>query len=85
MIFAAAGNEVVIYDIEESQLKFAETFIAQQLTELEKAGHLRGTLTSEDQTRRISFSRSLEDCVKGAEYVQVRFLNFYREVWIPLF
>jgi len=70
MIFAAAGHDVVIYDIEESQLESAKVDIAQELNALEKAGHLRGSLTAEDQIKKISFSRSLEDCVKGAAYVQ---------------
>ena len=71
MIFAAAEHDVVIYDIEDSQLKSAETYIGQELKALEKAGHLRGSLNAEEQIKKISFSRSLEECVKGASYVQV--------------
>lgn len=70
MIFAAAEHDVVIFDIEQTQLQAAESYITQELKTLEKAGHLRGSLTADEQLQKIRFSKSLEECVKGAEYVQ---------------
>ena len=71
MLFAAAGYEVCMYDIEPKQVSSALDNILLQLRDLDKAGLLRGTLSVEQQHQRIRGTNDFEECVKGAKYVQV--------------
>jgi len=53
MIFASQGYQVVLYDIEESQVKRAMNGIANDLQDFEKEGILRGNLSAKVQTELI--------------------------------
>jgi len=70
MIFASQGYQVVLYDIEESQVKRAMNGIANDLQDFEKEGILRGNLSAKVQTELISGCTKLEDCVKDSVYIQ---------------
>ena len=72
MLFAGAGYQVRLYDVEEHQVERALGEIRTKLGELEKQGLLRGTLSREEQISRVSGTNSLEHCVAGAELVQVK-------------
>ena len=45
--------------------------IKRQLTDLEEAGALRGTMTSQQQFACITPSTSMDEAVRGTTYVQV--------------
>jgi len=70
MIFASAGYKVTLYDILESQVSAALTNIASELVQFEKDGVIRGTISAADQTKLISGSSNLLDCIKDCVYVQ---------------
>uniref|UniRef100_A0A069DSF5 L-gulonate 3-dehydrogenase n=1 Tax=Panstrongylus megistus TaxID=65343 RepID=A0A069DSF5_9HEMI len=70
MLFASAGYSVTIYDVIQQQVENAKTDIKQQLLTLEKNNILRGKLSAEQQITLISGTSSLEDCLKGAKYIQ---------------
>ena len=70
MIFASAGYKVTLYDILESQVSAALTNIASELVQFEKDGVIRGTISAADQTKLISGSSNLSDCIKDCVYVQ---------------
>lgn len=70
MLFAAAGYNVVMYDLMESQLTAAVDYIKQQLGDLEKQNLLRGKLSSAEQMRLISTTTDLKQAVEGARHVQ---------------
>jgi len=70
MLFASVGYNVTMYDVEPQQIKSALDDIKNQLTELEKTGMLRGTLTPSQQFAKIKGSTKLEECVKDTMYVQ---------------
>uniref|UniRef100_A0A023FAH6 L-gulonate 3-dehydrogenase n=1 Tax=Triatoma infestans TaxID=30076 RepID=A0A023FAH6_TRIIF len=70
MLFASAGYNVTIYDVIHQQMENAKTDIKQQMLSLEKNNLLRGKLSAEQQFALISGTSSLEDCLKGAIYIQ---------------
>ena len=71
MLFAGAGYEVFLYDVEESQLNNAQKDIREQLTKLEESGLLRGSLNAKEQMDLINFSQDLAKCLRGAKHLQV--------------
>jgi hypothetical protein len=72
MLFAAAGYQVRLYDVEPSRVTAALEDILIRLEGLNKAGLLRGSLSVTQQHQRISAADSLADCIKDVKYVQVR-------------
>ena len=70
MLFAGAGFNVVMYDVDSAQLDGAKVSIKQQLNELERQGLLRGTLLAEEQFFLISTSENLSEAVKDAIHIQ---------------
>lgn len=70
MLFAAAGYQVRLYDIEPKQVQSALREIESQLVELEKTKLLRGARSAKQQMALISGTSSLKDCVAGALMVQ---------------
>lgn len=72
MIFAGSGFNVVIFDVDSGQLERAKTNISSTLKRYEKDGFMRGSGTSTEQAGRVSTSTSLEECLTGAFYVQVK-------------
>ena len=75
MIFASKGYKVSVYDVDEGQLTRAEKHIAMTLTQYEKEGFLRGEISAIEQTKLVSFTSSLEECLAGAIYAQVQKLQ----------
>ena len=73
MLFAAADYRVVVYDKEPKQLTDAITEIKAQLDQLMRLDLLRGHLTVDKQLANISTTRSIQECVTGAMYIQVVF------------
>lgn len=71
MLFAAAGYDVTIYDIDPKQVSTALDNILVQLKDLQTAGLLRGKLSVEEQHKLITGTNSFEECIKGAKYIQV--------------
>ena len=53
-----------------SDLLFLPQNIKSELVEFERAGTLRGSLVAADQASLVEGTDSLEDCVKGAKYIQ---------------
>lgn len=76
MLFAGAGYDVNIYDVSEAQMAKALEMTKQTLLEYEEKGYLRGKGTAQEQAAKISVTNSLQDCLKGAFYVQVPFIAF---------
>ena len=72
MIFASKGYKVSVYDVDEGQLTRAEKHIAMTLTQYETEGFLRGEISATEQTKLVSFTSSLEECLAGAIYAQVQ-------------
>lgn len=70
MLFAAGGYNVMLYDIEEKQVKGALDDILVQLKDLEKNELMKGTLSVDEQYKLISGTNSLAECVSGTKYVQ---------------
>ncbi|XP_005112621.1 lambda-crystallin homolog [Aplysia californica] len=70
MIFAGSGHKVAIFDIYPEQVSKALDNIRSTLTGYEAQGCLRGELSATQQAELISGSSSLEDCLRGAQYVQ---------------
>ena len=70
MIFASVGYKVTLFDIEKSQVAKALENIATELVQFEKDGVIRGTLSAEAQTKLISGSSNLSDCIRDCVYVQ---------------
>nr|XP_042912897.1 lambda-crystallin homolog [Parasteatoda tepidariorum] len=71
MLFASAGYEVRIYDVESAKVNDAHADIEVQLKKLKESGNLRGKLSDSDQFNLIKKCYSLEDCVSGSIHVQV--------------
>ncbi|KAH3737977.1 lambda-crystallin homolog [Dreissena polymorpha] len=70
MLFASAGYQTSMYDVEPGQLQRALEGTRNQLTKYEQKGFLKGTGTAEEQAERISGTGSLQECLNGAFYVQ---------------
>ena len=79
MLFAAAGYDVVLFDILPKQLEDARSEILLQLNDLKSKGLLRGSLSVEEQHARITGTTELKQCISDAVYVQVPlyFRNIY--------
>eukprot|EP00055_Hartaetosiga_balthica_P004142 m.10290 g.10290 ORF g.10290 m.10290 type:complete len:328 (-) comp3648_c0_seq1:2581-3564(-) len=69
VLFARAGCDVMMFDIEEKQLEAAKVSILETLTELHENGLLKGKVI-EDVAAKISFCTNLSEAVNGADYVQ---------------
>ncbi|KAK3097440.1 hypothetical protein FSP39_009664 [Pinctada imbricata] len=70
MIFAAAGYNVTLFDVDPGQLSKAESSLKTTLQQYEEGGYLRGNTTAAEQVKLVSYSSSLEECLQGAIYVQ---------------
>ncbi|XP_031340200.1 lambda-crystallin homolog [Photinus pyralis] len=70
MLFAGAGYQIFIYDIERKQIDFALLDIKQQLETLEKEGLLRGKMNASQQFQCVSGTLDLKEAVHGAVFVQ---------------
>lgn len=70
MLFAAAGYNVMIYDIKSEQVEGAKTNIKASLQDLSEQGLLRGTLSADEQYVLIEGTNNMEECVKDAVYIQ---------------
>ncbi|RUS78411.1 hypothetical protein EGW08_013825 [Elysia chlorotica] len=84
MLFISAGYNVTLFDILAEQTHAAKKDIWDQLKALEKQNLLRGTLTPEKQFELIATTESLEECVRGAFFVQEcvpERLEIKRNVW----
>eukprot|EP00091_Calanus_sinicus_P010164 TRINITY_DN2365_c0_g1_i1.p1 TRINITY_DN2365_c0_g1~~TRINITY_DN2365_c0_g1_i1.p1 ORF type:complete len:123 (-),score=49.69 TRINITY_DN2365_c0_g1_i1:24-368(-) len=75
MIFASVGHQVVLFDVESTQVTKALENIKAELLEFEAAGTLRGELGAAAQAELISGTDSLADCVTGAKYIRSVFLR----------
>lgn len=71
MIFASRGYKVSVFDVDQGQITRAEKNISVTLTQYEKDGFLRGEIPAAEQTKLVTFTSSLQDCLSGAIYVQV--------------
>lgn len=71
MIFASCGYKVSVFDVDQGQITRAEKNISVTLTQYEKDGFLRGEIPATEQTKLVTFTSSLQDCLSGAIYVQV--------------
>ena len=79
--------QVVLYDVESSQVTKALENIKAELIEFEAAGTLRGDRGAAAQAELISGTDSLEECVKGAKYIQEcvpEVLDLKRKVWAEI-
>ena len=76
MIFAGAGHQVCLFDVDQCQIERAKSNISTTLQGYEKGGLIRGTGSAVEQASRVSFSTSLEECLKDAFYVQVCYFLF---------
>ena len=70
MFFCSRLFKVMLYDVKLEQVTRALEIIKTELLEFERDGTLRGTLSAEDQSKLISGTESLAECVKEAVYVQ---------------
>ncbi|KAG1679911.1 Lambda-crystallin [Nymphon striatum] len=70
MIFAGSGHFVSLYDIKSELTSKALLSIKDSLKGFEQQGYLRGQGTADEQFARISVSKTLEDCLYQAKYVQ---------------
>ncbi|XP_069102316.1 LOW QUALITY PROTEIN: lambda-crystallin homolog [Argopecten irradians] len=70
MIFASAGYNVTVFDVDPDQLKRTQSSLKSTLEQYERDGYLRGKLTAVQQMALISTSSSISDCLKDAFYVQ---------------
>lgn len=71
MIFAGAGYNVTIFDVDPNQLTKASENIKSTLERYASQGYLRGQLSASEQNALVSTSSNLSDCLSGAIYVQV--------------
>lgn len=70
MIFASAGFEVVLFDIQDTQVKAALADIEKQLEALTKSGLLRGSLSAAEQLKLISGTNNLVEACKDTVHIQ---------------
>lgn len=71
MLFASAGFEVCMFDVDQSQLEQAKRAVLENLKDLESQGLLRGTLSVQQQYDSVLTTSSLAECLQGAVHVQV--------------
>ena len=71
MLFISAGYNVTLFDILPEQTESAKKDIWGQLEVLEKQGLLRGNLSREKQFELVTATQDLEECVRGAFFIQV--------------
>jgi len=84
MIFAGAGYQVQIFDIDEERTMKAMDEIKQDLIMYEKGGVLRGKIPIQEQIRLITPSTDLRNVIQDAHYVQEcvpESLELKKEVW----
>ena len=72
MIFSGAGYQPCLFDVDLNQLTRALELTREALQQYEEKGFLRGQGSAKDQADRILTTTSLEECLKGAFYVQVK-------------
>lgn len=70
MLFAGAGYNVFMYDVQQERIGEALSDIRDQLRTLQSKGMLRGTLSADEQADLVKASGSLENTLKDAVYVQ---------------
>ncbi|XP_060080220.1 lambda-crystallin homolog [Ylistrum balloti] len=70
MIFAGAGYNVTVFDVDPDQLTRAQTSLKNTMEQYERDGYLRGKLTAAQQMSLVSTSSSLSECLKDSFYVQ---------------
>lgn len=70
MLFASAGYQVSIYDVQQSQVDQALKFILEQFKFYHSRGILKGSGKPEEQFAKVKGVTSLEECVKDAFFVQ---------------
>ncbi|XP_050523358.1 lambda-crystallin homolog [Daktulosphaira vitifoliae] len=70
MLFTSAGYNVVLYDVEQAQVKAAYNNIKIELEKLEKNGILRGKIGAKEQFNLIKGVTTLEEVVKDAILIQ---------------
>ncbi|XP_077996797.1 lambda-crystallin homolog [Glandiceps talaboti] len=70
MLFASAGYNVFLYDIDASRVAIAMDTIQSSLQDLEKKGLLKGSLSADQQYELIQGVDDLALAVKGAKHVQ---------------
>ncbi len=71
MLFAGAGHEVRLFDVEQSQVESALKNIKEEMTKLEARGMLKGKLSAEEQYKLIKSTSNLKECIEGVIHVQV--------------
>jgi len=70
MLFAGAGHQVALYDVEWRLVEAALDTVKEELQKLAADGMLRGSLSAEQQHARITGVKTLQECVAGAYLVQ---------------
>ncbi|XP_065185621.1 lambda-crystallin-like [Sycon ciliatum] len=70
VLFARAGHNVTMYDIDEKQLSDALVAIRQQVTEMHQCGSLGEGKTVDGVCQNVRSSSDLATCLQGALHVQ---------------
>ncbi|XP_064473536.1 lambda-crystallin-like [Ornithodoros turicata] len=70
MLFASAGYDVALFDVDPAKIDEALADIEKQLKSLQDKRLLRGTLSAEEQHSLVHKAASLADCVRGSLHVQ---------------
>lgn len=70
MLFASVGYNVTMYDILPEQVEGALTYIKNEVHSLENRGLLRGTLSAEQQYKKITGTTKVEEMAKNAILIQ---------------
>ena len=77
-MFAKAGYEVFLYDIDKEQTKKALEGVLKILQELENKGLLQGVMkTAEEAYKLVHTCTNLEEALDGAIYVQVPLILWF--------